>query len=146
MIAEIAAANAAFQVIKGALSNGKELYDVAGKASEYFDNKSVIQKKAKRGGNKSELECFMAMEKIREEEEWLKDFMVYAGRADMHGDWLKFQADAKRSRDSATKKAMKERSEFRELMRQTLIWGGLLVTIVPLFVYLLVKGLMNWLK
>jgi hypothetical protein len=28
MLAEIAAANAAFQVIKKALSNGKELYDV----------------------------------------------------------------------------------------------------------------------
>jgi len=117
MIAEIAAANAAFQVIKGALTNGKELYDVAEQATKYFDNKSAIAKKANRTGGSTELQCFMQLEKIKEQEEWLKEHMIYAGRADMYGDWLKFQSDCKQKKrksreDSQTKKSGKLGSTF----------------------------------
>lgn len=42
MLAELAAANAAFAVIKAALANGKELVDVGSKALEYFDAKASI--------------------------------------------------------------------------------------------------------
>ena len=44
MLAEIAAANAAFSVIKQALSNGKEIFEVGEEATRYFDNKSVVAK------------------------------------------------------------------------------------------------------
>ena len=44
MLAEIAAANAAFKVIKTAISNGKELYDCSEAATKYFNNKSAIDK------------------------------------------------------------------------------------------------------
>ena len=40
MLAEIAMANAAFGVIKEAIGNGKELYDVAGVVSKFFDSKN----------------------------------------------------------------------------------------------------------
>ena len=43
MLAELAAANAAFAVIKAALKNGKELVEVGGKVSEYFDLKDKLQ-------------------------------------------------------------------------------------------------------
>ena len=49
MLLEIAAANAAFGIIKEALTNGKELYEVADTVGSYFDNKSIIAKKAKQG-------------------------------------------------------------------------------------------------
>ncbi len=46
MLAELAAANAAFQVIKAALNNGKELSALGGRVFDYFDNKAKIQEKA----------------------------------------------------------------------------------------------------
>ena len=45
MLVEIAAANAAFGVLKTALSNGRDLYDCGAVAKKYFDNKSVIAKR-----------------------------------------------------------------------------------------------------
>jgi hypothetical protein len=46
MIAELAACNAAYAVIKAALANGKELSAIGGKVFDYFDNKAKIQEKA----------------------------------------------------------------------------------------------------
>jgi len=107
MLAELAAANAAFAVIKAALANGKELADIGSKALEYFDYKSKLQENAnqKAGGRpiegRSDLEEFMALEKLRQQEEHLKAQMVYAGRPGMWDDWLKFQAMAARKRREA---------------------------------------------
>ena len=42
MLAEIAVANAAFGVIKNAISNGQELHSVATQVTSYFDSKSSI--------------------------------------------------------------------------------------------------------
>ena len=98
MLAEIAIANAAFGVIKNAISNGQELHSVATQVTSYFDSKSTIAKKAKNGGNKSDMEAFMALESIKEQEAELREIMIYAGRANMYDDWLKFQADCKRAR------------------------------------------------
>tara|TARA_R110000772_G_scaffold39683_3_gene93092 strand:- start:1071 stop:1511 length:441 start_codon:yes stop_codon:yes gene_type:complete len=98
MLAEIAIANAAFGVIKNAISNGQELHSVANQVTSYFDSKSTIAKKAKNGGNKSDMEAFMALEGLKEQETELREIMQWAGRANMYDDWLKFQADCKRAR------------------------------------------------
>ena len=98
MLAELAAANAAFAVIKAALKNGKELVDVGGKVSEYFDLKDKLQHGAneKAGGRplhgRTDIEEFMALEKLRDQELQLKEEMIYAGRPGMWEDWQKFQA------------------------------------------------------
>lgn len=142
MIAEIAAANAAFQVIKGALTNGRELYDVAEQATKYFDNKSAIAKKAKRTGGTSELQCFMQLEKIKQQEEWLKDYMVYAGRADMYSDWLQFQADCKQKRERAERIRKQKRAATMALLWSAFLWGtgGLVLLPLALFVGLKIFG------
>jgi hypothetical protein len=62
MLAEIAAANAAFAVIKGALANGKELHQLGSRVFDYFDNKAKIQESATKKGGGSDLEEFMALE------------------------------------------------------------------------------------
>ena len=143
MLAEIAAANAAFQVIKGALSNGKELYDVAEQATTYFDSKSAIAKKANRTGGSNELQCFMQLEKIKEQEEWLKDYMIYAGRADMWPDWLRFQSDCKQERERAAKLAVLKRHNTVKLMKQFFIFTGVAFAVIPLFIYALIYLLTN---
>jgi hypothetical protein len=98
MLAEIAAANAAFAVIKGALANGKELHQLGSRVFDYFDNKAKIQESVTKKGGGSDLEEFMALERLRQQEEELRERMVYAGRPGMWGDWQKFQAQAARKR------------------------------------------------
>jgi hypothetical protein len=140
MLAEIAAANAAFQVIKKALSNGKELYDVSAKATEYFDNKSAIVKKAQKGGGKEELQCFMELEKIKEQEEWLKEYMIYAGRADMYKDWLQFQSECKRNREKAERIRKNKIANNIALFWAVLLWGTGGLVILPLSLYIAFKA------
>jgi hypothetical protein len=101
MLAEIAAANAAFSVIKAALANGKELSALGSRVFDYFDNKAKIQEKATKKGGGSDLEEFMALEQLKQQEEELRERMVYAGRPGMWDDWIKFQAQAARRRREA---------------------------------------------
>ena len=69
MLAELAAANAAFSVIKSFVSNGKELTGCAKQISDFVFSKEQLEKKAskqKSKGGGSALEEFMALEQIKE--------------------------------------------------------------------------------
>ena len=117
MLAELAAANAAFDVIKQTIANGKEIYDAVDSLSQYFGLKQEIQRKAHEHGYKSDLEAFMAEEKLKAQEDELKELMIYQGRAGMWDDWLKFQSTMKRSRE----KAERDKRVAREKRKQALI-------------------------
>ena len=142
MLAEIAACNAAFAIIKTALANGKELYDCTDATKDYFENKSSVAKRVASKG-KSDLDAFMALEKIKEQEEWLKDYMIYAGRADMWPDWLRFQSDCKQERERAAKLAVLKRHNTVKLMKQFFIFTGVAFAVIPLFIYALIYLLTN---
>jgi hypothetical protein len=101
MLAELAAANAAFDVIKQTIANGKEIYDAVDSLSQYFGLKQEIQRKAHEHGYRSDLEAFMAEEQLKAQEDELKQMMIYQGRAGMWDDWLQFQSTMKRSREKA---------------------------------------------
>jgi hypothetical protein len=118
MIAEIAAANAAFAVIKGALANGKELHQLGSRVFDYFDNKAKIQEEATKKGGGSDLAEFMALENLRQQEEELRERMVYAGRPGMWGDWQKFQAAAARKRREDAEAAKREKARRAERLAQ----------------------------
>jgi len=118
MLAELAAANAAFSVIKNFVSNGKELTGCAKHISDFVFAKEEIEKKAKkqkaRGVGGSDLEEFLALEKIKQQEDELKQIMIYAGRPGLWQDWQEFQAEARKSRRYAEKMAAKRREEIME--------------------------------
>jgi hypothetical protein len=118
MLAEIAAANAAFAVIKGALANGKELHQLGSRVFDYFDNKAKIQESATKKGGGSDLEEFMALEQLRQQEEELRERMVYAGRPGMWNDWQKFQAAAARKRREDAEAAKREKARKAERLAQ----------------------------
>ena len=80
MLAELAAANAAFAVIKQAVRNGKEIAAAGSAIAEFVGAKEKLQSKAAKKGNGSDLEEFMALEQIREKEEELKQMMIILGR------------------------------------------------------------------
>ena len=57
MLAEIQEANKAFGVIKNALQNGRELYDVSSSCATYFNCKSIKARRSnKRSKRKTEQE------------------------------------------------------------------------------------------
>ena len=115
MLAELAAANAAFGVIKSFISNGKELASCGKQISDFVFAKAQIQKKASKQrakGGSGDLEEFMALEKIKEQEKELKQLMIYAGRPGLWEDWQRYQAEARKSRRYAEKMAAKQREDM----------------------------------
>lgn len=142
MIAELAAANAAFQVIKTALNNGKELSALGGKVFDYFDNKAKIQekatKKAASGGERSDMEEFMALEQLNAQEIELRERMIYAGRPGLWEDWIKFQAQAARRRREAKESAAKLallRKKKMEKMVETIVLSLASIILAALILY-----------
>jgi len=130
MLAELAAANAAFGVIKSFISNGKELASCGKQISDFVFAKEQIQKKANKqkakGHAGGDLEEFMALEKIKQQEEELKQIMIYAGRPGLWQDWQRFQAEARKSRRYAEKMAQKRKEELFEMMGYSIAFIALL--------------------
>jgi hypothetical protein len=114
MLLELAAANAAFAVIKEAVQNSGDIMNAGQALFQYFDNKAVIQKRAneKGGSDRGDLEEFMALEQLKKQEEELKQMMIYQGRAGLWTDWLKFQLDAKKRREAAERERVLKRQRF----------------------------------
>jgi hypothetical protein len=138
MLAEIAAANAAFAVIKGALANGKELHQLGSRVFDYFDNKAKIQEEATKKGGGSDLEEFMALENLKQQEEELRERMIYAGRPGMWADWMKFQAAAARRRRETAEAIAREkalRQERLEEMIENIAVGMGFVVLFALMAY-----------
>lgn len=146
MIAELAAANAAFQVIKTALNNGKELSALGVKVFDYFDNKAKIQekatKKAASGGERSDMEEFMALEQLNAQEIELRERMIYAGRPGLWEDWIKFQAQAARRRreakESAARAVLVRKKKMEKLVEVVIlsIASVILATLILYGVYI----------
>jgi len=112
MLAELAAANAAFSVLKTAISNGKEIADAASAVASFVGAKEDLQRKAQKKGGGSDLQEFLALEKIRQQEDELKQIMIYAGRPGLWHDWQKFQAKARVQRREAEIAAAQKRRKM----------------------------------
>ena len=121
MLAELAAANAAFDVIKQSIQNGKEIWEAGEAVAEYFGLKSEIQKKAHEHGHKSDLQAFMAAEQLKNQEEELKNMMIYQGRGGMWQDWLQFQVDMKKSREEEALEIKRAKAKRKKMFVNGLI-------------------------
>jgi molecular chaperone GrpE (heat shock protein) len=140
MIAELAAANAAFDVIKQSIQNGKEIYEAGEAVAEYFGLKTEIQKKAHEHGYKSDLQAFMAAEQLKRQEEELKNMFIYQGRPGQWDAWLQFQADMKKSREEEELEKKRAKAKRKKILINTLIISSALIGTVGLLaagIYLL---------
>jgi hypothetical protein len=132
MLAELAVANAAFAVIKEAVQHTGDLMNAGPALFDYFNAKSAIQKAVnqKGGANKSDLEEFIALEKLRKQEQELKEMMIYLGRPGMWQDWLQFQAQAARKREEEEKERIRleiAKKEQRVYWLMNVFWTACLV-------------------
>ena len=123
MIAELAAANAAYDVIKQTIQNGQEIYEAGEALAKYFGLKNEIQKKAHEHGYKSDLEAFMAEEQLKRQEEELKQMMIYQGRGGMWNDWLQYQANMKQSRKEAELNEIRNRNKRKKQLIDSIMIG-----------------------
>lgn len=151
MLAELAAANAAFAIIRQTIVNGKEISDAGKAVGEFVNAKDTLEKKANRkknsvfsklaGSTGHDLEEFMALEKIKTQEEQLKQFMIYTGRPGLWQDWIKFQAKQRRARQIARMQAARRRQELIELFGYTSLF--LLIVFVAASIFYGVYTLKN---
>jgi hypothetical protein len=114
MLAELAAANAAFAVIKTAVQNGSDIAKAGSAIAKFVGAKEDLQKKANKKGGGNDLEEFMALEQIREQEEQLKQIMIYTGRPGLWHDWQRFQAKARVARREEEIRLAKKRKQIVE--------------------------------
>ena len=100
MLEYVAAANAAYSVIKQFVNNGRELSDCASHIAKFVDSKDAVaaaHNKRKNsiwstftGKEENDLETFMHLESLRQKEEELKQLMIYLGRPGLHQDYVRF--------------------------------------------------------
>jgi len=98
VIAELAAFNAAFGVVKEFVANGKDLSDCFGLIGQMTTAKEDLKLKADKRGFTSDAEEFAALEQIKQAEDQLRELMQYYGRAGLWDDFVKFQAEARKAR------------------------------------------------
>ena len=133
-MAEIAAANAAFAVLKQTVMNGRDLMS-AGKAisslvnaEEELRNRGNKKKNSfwrKVGGNEgSDLEEFMALEELKQKRAELESMMRLYGRGGLYNDWVRFQVEARKRRQREIEE-LKQRRE--KAIEWTIIIGLILL-------------------
>ena len=138
MLAELAAANAAFAVIKTTIQNGRELASCGKALGTFISCKEDLMregnKKRARGVGGNDLEEFMALEQIREKEKQLKEMMILSGRPGLWRDYEEFCEQAKDGRAKARQAAIKRRKQNIETAGNVgvgiIILGGLVALVV----------------
>jgi len=139
MLAELAAANAAFAIIKKTIQNTGDLTRCGRAISDLIIAKEELKRKGnkkRRGGvNKGDLEEFIALEKLRQQESELRSWMQLYGRAGLYRDWQEFQAKARKERRVQEELARRKREEIMEIL-------GL--GFVSLLIAAMVGGLVAW--
>lgn len=150
MLAELAAANAAFAVIKTTIANGRELTHAAQAIGSFISAKDEIKAKADKRKNNfwykinpqkgNDFEEFMALEEIKQKEEELKQYMIWAGRPGLWNDWLNFQRDARVRRQKEAAERVRARERLWEIIGYTAL-GILGAVILMVLIWLLITGM-----
>jgi hypothetical protein len=99
VIAELAAFNAAYSVVKEFVANGRDLTDCFSVIGQMTTAKEDLKlRQAKKNGFTSDAEEFAALEQMKKAEDDLRELMQYYGRAGLWDDFVKFQAEARKTR------------------------------------------------
>lgn len=148
MLAELAAANAAFAIIKKCVENGSDLAKAGKAISDFTLNKDAVQRKAQKqgsnlDGSKSDLDEFLALDELKRKEDELRSMMQLYGRANMYPDYVKFCAEARRQRAEAAAEAKRLAVKRQDDILLIIYWAvciGLGVFAFGLFIYILLEA------
>lgn len=148
MLAELAAANAAFAIIKKCVENGSDLAKAGKAISDFTLNKDAVQKKAQKqgsnlDGSKSDLDEFLALDELKRKEDELRSMMQLFGRANMYPDYVKFCAEARRQRAEAAAEAKRLAMKRQDDILLFIYWAACItlgVFVLGLFIYILMEA------
>ena len=136
MLAEIAAANAAFSVIKKAIQNTGDITKAGKAIGDFVFAKDMLKKTGERkknsiwskalGREANDLEEFMALEELKQKEEELRSMMQLYGRGGLWNDYIKFCAEARKQREYQKK----EREKFIEHLKEVVL--GIVILLVSI--------------
>jgi hypothetical protein len=124
VLAELAAFNAGFAVVKQVVANGRDLSEAMGAIGKMIGAKEELQRRGEKkkrsplsllgGKTENDFEEFMALEKIKEVEKELTSMMMLYGRAGLYDDWVRFQAEARKQRRQKALEEKKRKEQMRE--------------------------------
>jgi len=153
ILESIAAANAAFSVIKTALGNGRETAGLIGAVGKFLnaeeDVKEAINKKKSSpitmitGSSEGDWEEFQHLENLRQKRQELESYCRLYAPPGTWDRWQQWQAEARKQRQAAKKAAEKAREERMELFA-TIAGISMAVIVVVLCVYYLGVYLNRW--
>lgn len=133
----IAAANAAYSVIRTCIANGRETADLVSNVGKFLtaeeELKTAIQKKkanpltAITGGAEGDWQEFQQLERIKQQRKELESYIRLYGAPGQWDRWIAWQAEARKQRKAAKIAAEKARQERIETMW---IVGGILFAIM----------------
>ena len=136
MIAELAIANAAFQVIKNTLANGGALLSAGKAVGEYFGAEKAIAKQVSEGTGNA-LEAFQAKEQLARQEEQLK-YLLNKSRLQGYSDFVQFKAKYTRDLREAEKLEARKRHARNKAVQENVsillkVFSALLLVMAALF-------------
>lgn len=124
ILESIAAANAAYSVIRTALSNGKETANLMSSIGKFLsaeeDIKSAVERKKKSpltaitGGEEGDWEEFQALEDIRQKRAELESWCRLYAPSGTWDRWVSYEAKVRTQRAEAKKAALKAREKRNE--------------------------------
>jgi hypothetical protein len=144
MLLELAAANAAFAVIKETIANGGEIMSAGRAVMDWFNAKNSLQEKVqdKPPDQRTDLEEFFALEELKKQQQELKEMMIYQGRPGLWDDWQSFQVKARQARDAAaaaeTRKQMDKAKRRKKLFEQIIL--GFWLSVLAVFFAGIIAG------
>ena len=153
ILESIAAANAAYSVIRTALGNGKETAGLIGAVGKFLtaedDIKQAVQKKKNSplttitGGEEGDWEEFQALENIKEKRRELESYIRLYGQPGQWDRWIQWQNEARKQRQAARKAAEKKQAE---LIEQLQVAAGIIMalTVCIIGIYYLGVYLDRW--
>ena len=138
MIAELAAFNAGFAVVKQFVANGRDLGDAMGAIGQMVGAKEELQKRGEKkkksvlsvlgGKTENDFEEFMALEKIKQIEKELESMMKLYGRAGLWNDWMRYQAEARKRRRQQALEEQRRKEQMWEYIgwffAATIVFAG----------------------
>ena len=122
MLAELAIANAAFKVIKQALSNGKELLDAGDAVGKYFKAENDIAKEVEAKGKGSALEAYQAQQQLRKQEDELKYMLNKQGLLG-YANFIQFKAEWAREQKEQARLEARRRHQRAEALEENITAG-----------------------
>lgn len=153
ILESIAAANAAYSVIKTALGNGKETAGVISSIGKFLAAEDDIKEAVKRkknspltaiaGGDEGDWEEFQALENIKQKRAELESYCRLYAPAGTWDRWISWQNEARKQRQAARRAA--EAAHEKKMEQLQIVAGVILaVTGVVLAIYYLGVYMGKW--